>query len=402
MNENLNQNENAEKQELLNSMLSKVQHEAVSDEFIYGITSRAGRKFSQKINDFLIDHSAVPGKEIAYFFELLATMIQAGIPLNRSLKILIHKTENKRLQRIIATLSFELEHGRSLGQALERFPDVFEESQRGMVRSAEAVGNLETVLYKIAKHLERKNSLYMRLMGALIYPITVIGALIVGIIVMMTFVVPKIREIFAQSTLELPFATRVLLDTSTVFSDYWWLLLILIILGTIGFHFYTHSEEGRFSWDFKKLQIPFAGNLLRKIFVLRFVDTLGMLIESGLPINKSIEFVATTIGNEVYRVKIYETLGSVQEGRPLSASLATAPFLFPETVTNMLAVGEQAAAVGEISQKIGDHYEREIDHTLKNLTTVVGPVLILAIGLIVAFFAIAVLSPIFSLTESVI
>ncbi len=385
----------------LEHLLSKVQKETERDEFVYGVTSRISRSWTQRFEDFFIDRKRVPSRERAYFFELLATMIRAGIPLNKALKILVGRTAHPRLKRVIATLSYELEHGRSLSQALDRFPDVFEETERGVVRSAEAVGHLEDILFKISDNLDRRNDLMMRLQGALVYPIAVLIALLVGVTVMLVFVVPRIQEIFAQSSIALPLTTQILLKGSVLLSNFWWLLLILLLFGVIGFHVYTHTEEGRFSWDFRKLRIPLVGGILRKIFVLRFTDTLGILVESGLPINQALEFTAGAIGNEVYRVKTYEALSYVQEGKKLSQALATAPFLFPETVTNMIAVGEQSATLGDISQKIGSHYHKEIDFTLKNMTTVLGPILILLIGVTVAFFALSVLSPIFSLTQAV-
>lgn len=385
----------------LDLLLANVQKETEHDEFIYGFTNRASRSFWHKINDFFIDHSRVPPKEKGYFFELLATMLKAGIPLNQALKILKTRTDNLRLQRIIATMSYELEHGKLLSQAMDRFPEVFQEAERGVVRSAEAVGTLEQILFKLAGNLDRRNDLMMRLMGALMYPAAVCVALVIGIGVMLIFVVPRIQDIFAQSSLQLPLTTQILLKASLTMTRFWWLMLIVVIFAVILFHVYTHSEEGRFSWDFRKLRIPFIGAILRKIIVLRFVDTLGLLVESGLPINQALEYVAGTVSNEVYRVKTYEALAAVQEGKKLSSSLAAAPFLFPETITNMLAVGEHAASLGSISQKIAEHFEREIDHTLKNMTTVLGPMLILVIGVTVAFFALAVLSPIFSLSQAV-
>lgn len=381
-------------------MLAKVQKEKSSGGFIYGVTNRTERSLLQRINDFLIDHSKVPAKEKAYFFELLATMIKAGIPLNSALKILVSKTSNPRMRRIIATLSYELEHGRPLSAALARFPDVFEETERGVIKSAEAIGSLENMLLKIAGNLNRRSELFMKFKGALIYPLAVLVALIIGAAAMLIFVVPRIQGIFAESSLQLPLSTRILLNGSVFLTNAWWLLAILIIFAVIAFHVYVNSDEGRFSWDFKKLRIPFIGPILRKIYVLRFTDTFGILIESGLPINIALEFTASAIGNEVYRVKTYEALGHVQEGKKLSEALKDAPFLFPETITNMIAVGERAASIGDISQKIGSHFEREIDYTLKNMATVAGPVFILVIGVSVAFFALAVLSPIFSLTQS--
>lgn len=387
--------------EKLDRVLAKLQKEVVADEFIYGVTSRSSRNLFQKVNDFLIDRSRVPSKEKSYFFELLGTMLKAGIPLNRALKILISRTSNVRLRRVIATLSYEIEHGRSLSQAMDRFPDVFEDSERGVVRSSEAIGHLEQILQKIADNLGNKNDLMMRLQGALVYPIAVFITLIIGTVVMLIYVVPRIKDVFVQSSLDLPITTRILLSLSGFLSNAWWLLVIFVIFAIVAFHIYTRTEEGRFSWDLQKLRMPLIGVILRKILVLRFTDTLGLLIESGLPINQSLEFIANSLGNEIYRVKTYEALAAVQEGKKLSSSLAQAPFLFPETVTNMIAVGEQTASMGEISQKIGAHYQKEIDFTLKNMTTVLGPILILFIGITVAFFALAVLSPIFSLTQGV-
>ena len=385
----------------LDALLSKVQKEVARDEFVYGVTNRAKRSFIDRINDFLIDHSAVPVSEKAYFFELLGTMLHSGIPLSRALKILTGKTENQHLRRIIATISNEIEHGRTLSQALDRFPEVFDESERGVVRSSEAAGTMEPILFKVAANLERRNDLGARLTGAMIYPIAVLVALFIGISVMVVFVVPQLEGIFKQSSITLPLPTRILLGASVILSQSWWLIAIVALFIIAAFHIYTNSEEGRFSWDFRKLHIPFVGSIIRKIIVLRFIDTLGILIESGLPINQVLEYVAGAVGNEVYRIKTYEALSDIQEGKKLSSSLAKAPFLFPETVTNMVAVGEQTASLGELAQKIGSHYEREIDYTLKNLTTVLGPLLIVVIGGTVAFFALAVLSPIFSLTQAV-
>lgn len=388
-------------QKKLEELLSKVQKETIEEEFIYGVTNRISRNWRQRLEDFFIDQSKVPSREKAYFFELLATMLRAGIPLNRALKILIARTNHARLKRVIATLSYELEHGRSFSQALDRFSEIFSETERGAIRSAEAVGHLERMLFKIAENMEQRNDLMMRLKGALVYPIAVLVALVIGVVVMLVFVVPRIQEIFAQSAIALPATTRILLNMSVFLANFWWLIVLLALFAIIVFHVYTHTEEGRFSWDFRKLRIPVIGAMLRKIFVLRFTDTLGILVESGLPINQALEYTAGAIGNEVYRVKTYEALALVSEGKKLSQALGSAPFLFPETVTNMIAVGEHSATLGDLSQKIGAHYHREIDFTLKNMTTVLGPVLILFIGVTVAFFALSVLSPIFSLTQAV-
>lgn len=387
--------------EKLNLLLSQVQRQGERDEFVYGVTNRLGRSFFKRINDFFIDHSGVPAKEKAYFYESLGTMLQAGIPINRALKILASKTENQRLKRVVSTIAFELERGKQLSAALDRFADIFPDHERGVIQSAEATGNLEHVAFKIADNLERSGELAMRLKAAFMYPVAVSIVLAVSFTILLVSVVPRIKEIFSQSSVALPLPTQILLNASAFLVGAWWLILIILIFGAIGFHVYINSEEGRFIWDFKKLRLPVVGPLLRKIFVLRFLTTFGLLVESGLPIDRALSFVAASIGNEVYRVKTYEAIAYVQEGQKLSASLARAPFLFPESVVNMISVGEHAASLGDISQKIGAQFQREIDYTLRNMTTVLGPILILAIGVAVVFFALAVLSPIFSLTQAI-
>lgn len=394
-------NTHAERSEKLESLLSRVQKEAGRDEFIYGVTNTEGRGLISRIKDFFIEINKVPLKEKAYFFELLGTMVRAGIPLNKALKILTARTENLKLGRVITTLSYELEHGRPLSSAMDRFPDIFEETERGAVRSAEAIGNLEKMLFKIAANLERRSDLTQRLASALIYPAAVLISLVIAVTVMLMFVVPRMQELFSQTSVSLPLSTKILLGGSVFLTNFWWLIFILIILGVIAFHTYVNSEDGRFNWDFKKLRIPLFGPILRKLCVLRFMDTLGMLTESGLPIDQALRYAADASGNEVYRVKAFEALAAIQEGKRLSSCLAQAPFLFPETVTNMIAVGEHAASLSDISQKISEHFQREIDYTLKNMTTVLGPLVILLIGSAVAFFALAVMSPIFSLTQVV-
>lgn len=385
----------------LAQMLSQVQDEATDEKFIYGVTNRSNRTFVQKINDYFIDNSSVSLREKSYFFELLATMIKAGIPLTKSLKILETKTDHKKLKRVISTMNYDVDHGKSFSQAMEPFSEIFSESVLGIVKSAEATGSLDSALAKIALNLENQDVLRSKIVGAMVYPMAVLVALVLSIGVIVTMVVPKLKDLFTENNLEMPPTTRFFLDTSSWLSSNWWVLAILVIFAAAGFHAYTNSEEGRFSWDFQKLRFPFIGKLARSIYVLRFVDTLGMLTESGLPINKTLEYVAQSLGNEVYKVKTYEALALVQTGQPLSQALFSSPFLFPETVSNMIAIAEQTASLGDISLKVGVHYQREIDNTLKNMTTLLGPIVILIIGVAVAFFAIAILSPIFSLTNSI-
>jgi type II secretory pathway component PulF len=164
---------------------------------------------------------------------------------------------------------------------------------------------------------------------------------------------------------------------------------------------YISSDTGRFRWDLFKLRLPVIGTLNRKVLVLRFVSTLGVLIEAGLPVVNALTIIATSLSSEIYRLKVWELISKVQQGERISAGLADSPFLFPDTVTQMLSVAEQSASMGTISQKIAAHYDREIDASLKRLTSLFEPLMILMVGVMVALLALAILTPIFKLTQMV-
>jgi len=164
---------------------------------------------------------------------------------------------------------------------------------------------------------------------------------------------------------------------------------------------YIGSDTGRLRWDLFKLKMPVVGTLLRRMYVLRFVSTLGILMEAGLPVVNALTSIATSLRSEIYRLKVWELISEVQQGQKISAGLADAPFLFPDTVTQMLSVAEQSASMGSISQKIGVQYDREIDNALKRLTSLFEPIMIVMVGVFVALLALAILTPVFKLTQLV-
>jgi type II secretory pathway component PulF len=198
-----------------------------------------------------------------------------------------------------------------------------------------------------------------------------------------------------------PLMTKILIAISSVMSNYWWVILAVLMIGYFMFNIYINSEEGKYKWDIFKLNLPVIGELLRKVYVLRFVSTLGILIESGLPVIKALEIVAQSLSSELYSLKTWEVIARVKNGEKISTSLMDSSFLFPETITQMLSVGEQTASMGKISQKVAEHYDREIDHSIKRLTSLFEPIMIVMVGATVAILALAVLSPIFQLSSLV-
>ncbi len=373
-------------------------------EVIYGVYDGARQPMHIRLEDFLIDHSRVPLQEKAYFFHLLAVMMDAGIPLVQALKMLANRTKNERFYRVLTTVAFNVIQGKKLSESMARFPDVFGDMELGIVRSGEAAGNMDKMLFKLSDQMDKTHELQMKLVTAAIYPIAVLFVLTLVAGGMLVWVIPSLTSLLMEGGLkesEFPPATRFIIGLSAVISGYWWAILLGGIILFLLLRVYIASDNGRYRWDLFKFKLPVVGAMLRKVLVLRFISTLGILIEAGLPVVQALTIIATSLNSEIYRLKVWEVIARVQQGQKISEALMDAPFLFPETVTQMLAVAEQTAAIGVISEKIAAHYDREIDNSLKRLTSLFEPIMIVFVGFTVAILALAILTPIFRLSQLV-
>ncbi|MBA4336201.1 hypothetical protein C0416_00310 [bacterium] len=371
---------------------------------IYGVYDNRKASIFTKLNDFFIDNTGVSLKEKAYFFHLMAVMIDAGIPMLQTLKVLANKTENLRFQRILNTLSYSTSSGASLSDSMARFPDVFTDAELGVIKAGEAAGNLNKMLFKLSEQTEKSHALQVKLITAATYPMIVLLVLLGVATAMMIWIVPTLINLLEEGGLsqdQFPTATKILIGISGFIGSYWWLVAIVVLVIYLLYKVYRGTEVGKFQSDYFKLRIPVVGSLMRKVLVLRFISLLGILVESGLPVLKTLQIIGGSINSAPYRVKIWEVIKKVQAGEKISTNLEDAPFLFPETVTQMLNIAEGTAAIGSISQKIADHYDREIDNSLKRLTSLFEPLMILFVGIVVALLALAILMPIFDLTKLV-
>ncbi len=402
-NEQSRKDESSDKVKSLLSSISK-KGATKKETAIYGVYDNRNASIITKINDFLIDNSRVSLKEKAYFFHLMAVMIDAGIPMLQTLKVLGNKTENLRFQRIINTLAYSTSGGASLSDSMARFSDVFTDAEIGVIRAGEAAGNLNKMLFRLSEQTEKSHDLQVKLVTAATYPVIVLLVLIGVAAAMMVWIVPTLVNLLKEGGLsedQFPTATKILIGISGFIGGYWWLVVIAIVIIYSLYRVYRGTEIGKFQSDYFKLRIPVVGSLMRKVLVLRFVSLLGILVEAGLPVLSTLQIIGSSIESAPYRVKIWDVIKKVQSGEKISKNLEDAPFLFPETVTQMLNIAEGSAAIGSISQKIASHYDREIDHSLKRLTSLFEPLMILFVGLVVALLALAILMPIFDLTKLV-
>ena len=222
-------------------------------------------------------------------------MIDAGVPLIQALKILANRTASERFYRVLNTVTFNVIQGKKLSEALARFPEVFGDEEVGVVRAGEAVGNLDKMLLRLSGQLDSTHELQMKVLTASIYPIAVISVLILVAGGMLIWVVPSLLNLLKEggvSQNQLPLATLILLNTSTFMQNFWWAIIIGLVILYLLFKVYVASDNGRYRWDLFKLRVPVIGPLLRKILVLRFISTLGILSESGLPVIQTLTIVA--------------------------------------------------------------------------------------------------------------
>lgn len=391
----------SDKEKLLDDLLSRKNKKV--QEIIYGVYDNSKASWFVKLNDFYIDHYPIPLKEKAYFYHLLAVLIDGGVPVAHGLNILAIRAENEHFQRVLFTLAHMIKNGSTFSAAMGRFPEVFTESEVGVIKSGEAIGQLDKVLLKLSQQLEKANGLRMKLWTASVYPIAVLVILTLVVVGMSLWLLPALMESFVKLNVkieDLPLTTRMMIGLKVVLENYLWAVIAGILLIVVGIKMYLDSDNGRFWWHYYLLKIPVLGGLVRKINILDFVDKFGLLMEAGVAVIPTLKIIASSTKNEIYALHLWRVIGDVETGMGISDSLAKAPLLFPEDVTAMLKIGEKSASVANISQKISRQYDKEISHTIKKLTALFEPIMIVVVGVFVAILALSIMGPIFNLTES--
>lgn len=339
-------------------------------------------------------------KSLVVFSRQFATMIDAGIPILRCLEILAFQSKDPILKSTLEQVTVDVKGGLALNEAMAKHPAVFNKLYVNMIRAAELGGILDTILDRLAGFLEYEGEIRAKIKSAMMYPVLVLIFSQIMLFALFSFVLPRFKNIFDGMDVEMPVVTAALFAMGDFMAKFWW--LILLILGGIffGIKAYAKTPQGKYQVDFIKLKMPIVGELTLKMSVARFCRTFGTLINSGVPMMRSLEIVGETLGNAVLTGAIDGTRASIREGNRLSVPL-TESGLFPLMVTQMIDVGEETGRLSEMLVKVGDFYDSEVDSTVKGLTSMIEPALIIFLGVVVGFIAISVMAPIFKLVNSV-
>jgi type IV pilus assembly protein PilC len=333
-------------------------------------------------------------KEIAIFSRQFATMINSGLPILRALAILAEQTSNKTLTETLVASRNDVEQGASLSQALAKHPKVFNDLYISMVKSGETGGSLDDTLLRLAAMLEREVHLRGKIKSAMTYPVAVVGLVSLIMAAMLLFVVPQFQTIYGQLGGTLPLPTRMLLMVSNVFKNWWYIVLLMIIVARFALKRYKKTEHGREVVDAIKLRIPVFGNLFHKTALSRFSSTLAMLLKSGVPILQAMDIVIDTVNNRIMGKAVEEVQESVRQGESIAKPLAKSP-VFPSMVVQMIAVGEETGQVDTMLEKVAQFYDQEVEATVDSLTSLIEPILIAFIGGCVGAAVIALYMPMF-------
>lgn len=355
---------------------------------------RAGQK-TILLQEFLMLFERVSLVERMMFARNLAVMIGAGLPITRALAALEAQTQNLQFKKILAHLKDEITKGRTLAESLKPYENVFGAIFSSMVEAGEISGKLEQSLIVLSRQMKRDHDLRARVRGALIYPAIIISALVAIGYLMMTYVMPTLTRTFAELGVELPFTTRLLIGTSDFLIRYSWFAgggLIIAVAGAIRAF---RSRAGKQAFDRIILKVPVFGNLVAKLNSARFARTLASLISSGIAITKALRITSAVLGNTRFKAALEDAENEIEHGKTLAATLARYPDLFPPMVSQMIAVGEETGTITRMLLRLALFYEEEVNRTTKNLSTVVEPVLMIVIGVVVGFFALSMIQPIY-------
>lgn len=365
--------------------------------FILSLEDAEVVRWYEKFLGFL---NRVKLRDLMVFTRQFATLLESKVPLGDSIRSLYKQTKNPILKEAVFEVSTDIDSGLSLSQALERQSAVFSEFYVNMIRSAEITGRLEEAMLFLAEYLDKEVMWHSRIRNALIYPTTVIVLFVVVAGIMLMTVFPQIEPIFKESGIQLPFITEVLLGAGSFMLKWWWSIFFIIALLIVLLVDYVKSEEGKAVANEIVIKIPVLGNLFKKIYVARFVESVSVLIKGGIPLAQAVEIAGHSIQNLVYRDVLHEVAEGIKAGELFSSLLGQNEYYFPPLVGQMVAIGEGAGRLDEVLTRISTLYTREVNDILDNLVEMIQPALIAVIGIFVGLLFASILIPIYNLAQT--
>lgn len=341
----------------------------------------------------------IKAKELTIFYRQLAILFEANVSPLDSLRILAEQTKNPIFKELIFEIEKDVKGGEPLSSAMAKHSKVFSSFYVNVVRAGEASGKLHEVLKYLADHAEREYNLTRKVRGAFIYPIAIFSLFIIVAVLMMIYVVPQLSSMLEEIGGELPVTTKILIGASKFLRSWFWLVILLFIGLIVGLIRFIRTERGGLIWDTFKLRIPIFKRLFRNIYLARFAENFKTLLMGGISILKALDITASVIGNKIYEKIIKEAREKVRVGESISSAFTNYPKEISPMVIQMIAVGEEAAQLDTILEKIAIFYQQDVDGMTNNMSQLIEPIMILILGLGVGFLVSSILMPIYNIAS---
>lgn len=351
------------------------------------ITSEKEHNYSERIESSKIDIASV-----LLFTKQLRTLIKTGIPIVTCLNVIKEQTQTEAFEKMIRTISKDIEEGSKLSDALSQFPKTFTPIYINSIKVGEASGTLEDILEQLAKFIEEDEKVKKEVKKALRYPVLVISGLFVAFIVFTTFVIPNFVPIFEMSGNDLPLPTKILMGIYYVIVNYGIFVLLAIIALISGFVAWSRTPQGRLSVDLIKLKLPIMGPLIQKVNISRFTKLFHTMNRTGIPIIKSFEIIKEALDNKVYQNEIEKVRADIIKGKSIASSLKQSPH-FSKLLIIMIAIGEKSGSLDEMLGNVSSYYYQEVNESVENLTTLIEPIITVILGAMMIFLALAIFLP---------
>ena len=365
--------------------------------FVVGISAaHTGFSFAQ-LKQFT---KRVKFNEIVNFTRQLSTMETAGLSIPQALGILRNQTTNQTFADMLVDIEHQIVSGGNLGDALAKYPKQFSPTYVALIRAGELSGTLDQILVRLSESLEAEREFRSKVSGAMIYPMIISIAMIGVVFVMMTVVMPKLTGLYADMDITLPWSTVLLMSISNIFVHFWWLMILGMGIGIWLFGKWRKTPLGELLVDQITFKIPIFGELQKKIILVDFTRTLGMLVSSGIHILEGLRILQDSLGNVLFRTAIGEISKKVEKGYPIGDTFSQFP-IFPPIVSQMMKVGEETGKLDETLTKLSKYFQSESENLVKGLTTAIEPIILVVMGVGVGFIVFSVITPIYNLTSQI-
>jgi len=339
-------------------------------------------------------------KDLIFFTRQLASMLTSGLTLMQALIILRDQLKKSTMADTVESIVIDVESGKTLSQAIEKYQSIFSPIYIALIKTGEAAGLLDKVLVRLADNLEKENKLKQTIKSALVYPIIVISMIVIVTFIMMIFVIPQLNTLYGNLNITLPVQTLIVVALSNFFSQYWFLIILMVVFAIYFVRRWYKQESGRRVVDRYLLKLPIFGKLIIESMMAEFSRTFGILVGSGSLVVDSLNKSAGVVNNIYYKDAINMVAQRVEKGITVSDALNASPY-FPSYLGQMVKVGEQTGKMDDSLLKASEYYEREVEQTVKTLTTLMEPIIMIILALGVGFLIFAVITPIYNLLSSI-